>query len=198
MRKSHEERRLEIIQSALKLAAERGTKKVTTQAIAERVGIAQPTIFRHFKTRDEIFAGAIGWLAENLFRVLDESLAETAPPDERLRHLLQTQLTFVSKHKGLPRMLFSDRLHLESPVLKKTVRRVMEAYMKRVAQVIQEGIDQGCFNAQLDADEGARMVAAAVQGTLVRWSIYDFRFSLKAEIEPLWRFIYAGLQGAQR
>ena len=51
MGKPQEERRKEIVQATMDLAAEQGIKKVTTQAIADKVGIAQPTVFRHFKTR---------------------------------------------------------------------------------------------------------------------------------------------------
>jgi AcrR family transcriptional regulator len=29
------------------------------------VGIAQPTIFRHFNSRDAIFGAVVGWVADN-------------------------------------------------------------------------------------------------------------------------------------
>jgi len=195
MGKSHEERKQEIIQSTLELAAEQGVKKVTTQAIADRVGIAQPTVFRHFKTRDDIFAGAIAWLADKLFVVLDATLSEQMPPDRRLQKMIRTQLEFVAQHKGLPRMLFSDRLHLESPILKKAVQKVMGRYTGRVADVIQAGIDSGCFDQSLDPDESARYVAGAIQGLIMRWSIFDFSFRLEDESDRLWGFIHAALRG---
>ncbi len=193
MGKRHEERREEIIQSALELAAEVGVKKVTTQAIADRVGIAQPTVFRHFRTRDEIFAGAIAWLADRLFGVLDATLGSDLPPDRKLERLIRTQLAFVARHKGLPRLLFSDRLHLESPTLKKTVQKVMGRYTARVAGVIREGMIAGCFREELEPDTAARFVAATLQGLIVRWSIFDFEFSLEAEADALWRFLHAAL-----
>jgi len=195
MGKSHEERKQEIIQSTLELAAEQGVKKVTTQAIADRVGIAQPTVFRHFKTRDDIFAGAIAWLAGKLFAVLDATLNEQMPPERRLQEMIRTQLEFVAQHKGLPRMLFSDRLHLESPVLKKAVQKVMGQYTGRVADVIQAGMDSGCFDQRLDPNVSARYVAATIQGLIMRWSIFDFSFRLEDEADRLWEFIHAALRG---
>ncbi len=193
MGKRHEERREEIIRSALELAAEVGVKKVTTQAIADRVGIAQPTVFRHFRTRDEIFAGAIAWLADRLFAVLDASLGARLPADEKLERLIRTQLAFVARHRGLPRMLFSDRLHLESPTLKKTVQKIMGHYTARVAGVIREGIRSGRLQPEMEADAAARFVAATVQGLIMRWSVFDFEFSLEAEAEALIRFLLQAL-----
>ncbi len=194
MGKSHEERKQEIIEAAMELAAEQGVKKVTTQAIADRVGIAQPTVFRHFKTRDAIFSSAIDFLARNLFSVLNVVFTSKEPADVRLQQLIQKQLLFISKHKGLPRLLFSDRLHLESPALKTSVQKIMSRYVERVAMIIQDGQDSGCFRADLDAEETGRYVAALIQGLIMRWSIFDFGFDLADESDALWHFIHASLR----
>jgi len=194
MGKPHEERKQEIIEAAMELASEQGVKRVTTQAIADRVGIAQPTVFRHFKTRDAIFASAIDFLSRSLFSVLDVVFTSREPANVRLQQLIQKQLFFISKHKGLPRLLFSDRLHLESPALKATIQKVMSRYVERVAMIIHEGQESGCFRADLDAEETGRYVAALIQGLIMRWSIFDFGFDLADESDGLWRFIHAGLR----
>ena len=194
MGKPAEQRRQEIVEAALELAAEQGVKRVTTQAIADRVGIAQPTVFRHFRTRDAIFAAAIKYLVTNMFKVLEVFFISKGPADERLQELITKQLGFISQQKGLPRLLFSDRLHLESPVLKAAVQKVMTRYMGQVAALIKEGQDTGCFRSDLDPDEASRYVAALIQGLIMRWSIFDYGFTLEKEAEPLWKFLHASLR----
>lgn len=66
MGKPTEARRAEIIEGALAVAAERGVNRVTTQAIADQVGIAPSAIFRHFKSRDEILSAAINRIGANM------------------------------------------------------------------------------------------------------------------------------------
>ncbi len=193
MRKPHKERKLEIIQSTLDLSAELGVKKVTTQAIADHIGVSQATIFRHFKTRDDIFADAIEWLANSLFETLSDCFNNKLAADKQLQKLLTKQLHFISKNKGIPRLLFSDRLHLESPVLKKSVQQIMQRYTKQVATLIQQGAESGDFRKDIDADKAAVFVAALIQGSIIRWSIFDFNFDLEAEANELWRFIRASL-----
>ncbi|QEA40566.1 TetR/AcrR family transcriptional regulator [Pistricoccus aurantiacus] len=191
-RKSHETRREEIIMSALDLSAEIGTKKVTAQAIADRIGIAQPTVFRHFKNRSAIFRGAMEWIANALFGVL-EGVNGDAPADERLRKLLGRQLAFIGKRRGVARLLFSDRLHLEDPELKLTVRRIMERYMGHLEAIVRDGIASGYFRRSLDPAETSRFIAATVQGLVMRWSIYDFEFPLEDQVDALWRFLEPAL-----
>ncbi len=189
MGKPHEQRKLEIIQSALSLAAEFGVKKVTTQAIADHVGIAQATVFRHFKTKDAIFAEAIGWLANKLFQVLASSFSMDATADVRLNLLITRQLRFISQHKGVPRLLFSDRLHLESPTLKKAVQEIMQRYISKVTSLLEQGVQSGCFRADLDTSKTAEYIAALIQGLVMRWSIFDFDFDLEKQADELYAFI---------
>ena len=189
MGKPQEERKKEIVQATMDLTAEVGIKKVTTQAIADKVGIAQPTVFRHFKTREAIFAAVIGWISENLFKAISKGMNPAAPADQKLHTLLQRQLGFISKHRAIPKVLFSDLLHLESPKLKSALQEVMSRYMKRVTQLLKEGIDEGLFREELDADETARYITAMIQGLVLRWSIYEFSFSLENEADSIWKFL---------
>ncbi len=190
MGKPHAQRKAEIIHSVLALSAEVGAKKVTTQAIADRVGIAQATVFRHFKTRDHIFAETIQWLAGQLFESLSSCLNnQKQPADERLSSLITRQLGFVSRHQGLPRILFSDQLHIESPALKGVVQTVMSRYTRQVAALIDEGVATGCFKQGIRSIETATLITALIQGTVMRWSIFDFNFDLEDEAEPIQRLL---------
>lgn len=193
MRKSGEQRREEIVQAVIDLAAENDGGQITAQAIAERVGIAQPTVFRHFKTRDRILQAVIEWIARHLLGVVSSVAAGSGPADERLRQLLEQQLHFISKHRGLPRLLFSERLHQENAQLKGAVSRIMDAYTSTVAGLLREGIGSGVFRADLDADETARLILAMIQGLVMRWSIHDFHFELPNEAAALWRLLEPAL-----
>ncbi|WP_127476859.1 TetR/AcrR family transcriptional regulator [Sulfurivermis fontis] len=194
MGKSHDIRRQEIVEATLELAAEQGIKNLTTQAIATRVGIAQPTIFRHFKSRDAIFGAVVGWAADHLLQVLEQLEHEHTPPDDRLRRLLQQQLAFIGKWRGIPRVVFSDRLQVESPALKAAVREIYHRLLVRIADLLEEGRVCGCFRADLDVEQGARYIGALLQGTVMRWSIQDFSYPLETEADSLWSFLRPALE----
>lgn len=193
MGKPHKERKEEIIKKTLELAGEEGVARLTTQAIADRVGIAQSTIFKHFKTRDAILSAAIKWISGQIFLLLEKTSKETTSPRERLHYLITRHLALLSRHRGLPRLLFSDRLHLESPNLKKTVQQVMARYITLVSDIIREGIEEGQFRKDSNPEETARCFIALLQGLIVRWSIFDFSFPIEKEGEVLWRFIWLSL-----
>lgn len=194
MNKPHEERKSEIIEATLEISADRGVGGATTQAIADRVGIAQPTIFRHFKSRDAIFEAAVGGIAEALFRTISGLFEGYEPADVRLRELIRRQLRFIGRRRGVPRLLFSDRLHMEIPALRRAVLGVMDRYVEAVAGLIEEGIWEGRFRSDLDPRETARLLISLIQGLVVRWSLSEFAFDLEDEAESIWRILGPGLE----
>ncbi len=193
-RKTGKERRAEIIQSSLELVSEVGIAKVSTQAIADRVGIAQATVFRHFKTRNDIFRGVLEFVANNVFKALEGQMISDKPADVRLKTFIQRHLAMVSKVKGVPRILFSDRLHVEDPELKKTVQSIINKLTNNIARLIQDGIEEGIFDRSINPERMARMVVTLVQGSVLRWSLFDFNYKLTDRADEIWEVIWPALR----
>lgn len=198
MRKPHTERRREVLAATLALVAERGVSGTSVQAIADRVGIAQPTVFRHFPDRDSLFSAAIADTGDALFAELTPVLAATdRPADARLHAFLCTQLAFVGRNPGLPRMLFSDRLHLESPDLKRAIQHIMEGLAAHLTDLVRAGQSEGACDPGIPPETAARQIIALVQGTVVRWFVFDEAAPDATTATALWPFIARGI-GARR
>ncbi len=57
-------RKEEIIYATLELASQRGLKAISMSQIAEKVGIKAPSLYNHFKSKDEILKAMYGFLRE--------------------------------------------------------------------------------------------------------------------------------------
>lgn len=188
MGKKHAERQADIVQGTIDLCAEDGVGKITTQGIANRIGVAQATIFKHFKNRDEVFAAVLRWLSGQMFKTIEGEFKADTSAAERLQNIFQKQLNFANKNRALPRILFSDRLHSDSSILKSIVQNVLQRYIEALTTLIEEGQQNGEFNPDINASQAAQHIAASIQGTLMRWSINDFNFDLPAQATYLYQF----------
>lgn len=193
-RKSHAERRDEIARTALELAAERGAAAVSTQAIADRMGVSQATVFRHFKTRDEVFGEAIALVSRSVMAALGPIFTDKASPGAvRLQRLIAAHLGFVQANRGIPALLFSDTLHQGSPTLKAEVRQMMKGYTGRVANLVLEGVEDGSILADADPTLLAQTVVTMVQGVVLRWSLFDHTFDLATQADVIWTVLRPAL-----
>jgi AcrR family transcriptional regulator len=58
-----DERRLQIVRVAVRLFSERGFRGTTTKEIAHAAGVSEAIIFRHFATKDDLYAAIIDYKA---------------------------------------------------------------------------------------------------------------------------------------
>jgi AcrR family transcriptional regulator len=54
-----EERRAVIMEAAIKLFSERGFRGTTTRALAEAVGVSEPVLYEHFKSKRELYQAIV-------------------------------------------------------------------------------------------------------------------------------------------
>ena len=65
----------------------------------------------------------------------------------------------------------------------------MNGYIKRVTQLLEQGKKDGLYREALNAEQTARYIAALIQGLVLRWSVYEFNFSLEKEAKNIWDFL---------
>ncbi|MEW5729854.1 MAG: TetR family transcriptional regulator [Pseudomonadota bacterium] len=184
-RKPAGERREEIIAAALDLAHEVGPDRITTEAIAGRIGLTQAAIFRHFPRKADIWAAAIGWLRERLSRRWAEALSGEGRPSEKLRTLLVGQFRFVAGVPALPAVLLSRELQAEGGIVQQAILGVMDGFRVALAGVVRDGQEAGEIRPGLDPDRAAFALIAMVQGTALRWAMQGRAFDLVAEGEAV-------------
>ena len=62
-RMAGEERRLQILRVAMRLFSQRGFRGTTTKEIAQAAGVSEAMVFRHFATKDELYAAILDYKA---------------------------------------------------------------------------------------------------------------------------------------
>lgn len=106
-RMNKEDRRLQILESALDVFIENGYNKSTTQGIANAAGISEVTLFRYFDSKKEIFTEAIEPI---LISTLRKSIveAENLDPIEKLKYILTERLRIIIEHKKVIKLILME------------------------------------------------------------------------------------------
>jgi AcrR family transcriptional regulator len=149
-----EDRRQQIIDAAMELFAQKGFRGTTTRDLASHAGVNEAIIFRHFKTKEELYSAIIERKVGEHRNAQVEELERFANGDDDEKFFQTVGSTFLQRHEAdttfLRLLLFSA---LEGHQLSDMFASSM-ADRHPIANYIQRRIDQGAFlpvNAQLAA-----------------------------------------------
>lgn len=177
-RKPAAERKAQIIDEAMRLAAELGPDRMTTQKLADAVGVTQAAVFRHFPSKAEIWQAVAKRIASAMPPIPQES--ELSAP-QRLRAIVQRQFEFIVTTPAIPAILYSRELHAENEALSERFSTMIAARQARVAAIFEEGARSGTMRADLNPQDEAGLVLALIQGLAMRWSLENQGFDLAQE-----------------
>ena len=196
-RLSAEERQEEIIRAAVELAGEQGVDSVTTQDMADAVGITQGAIFRHFPTKDMIWLGVIHWVRGRLMSVLDMAADQGRDPLDSLEKMFFAHLGFVDKVPAIPKLVFTDQLLKKNPRIKELIRSILADYEAKVTGLLAQAKAQNLVRPDLDEHGAAVMFTGIIQGLVMQVSIIEARKSLVAEGKRVFPIFLHGIGGVR-
>lgn len=161
---STETRRRQIAEAALHVIAEGGLRKFTTRAVAERVGITDGTVFRHFHDMDEIVHAALDVLEEELFGADPVDL----PAMERLEAFFRHRATTMGRRGSIGRLLFSEQLlHAAGEDGRRRIAEWRHRNLAFVARCLEELSEQGRLAGPLPP----KALVPVVQGVLLTFAV---------------------------
>lgn len=187
-RLSTEERQDEIVKAAVDLAVTQGMDNVTTQGIADVVGITQGAIFRHFPTKETIWIAVVHWVRARLLSAIDRAASQASDPVDALRRIFFAHIAFAEKNPALPRLLLTT-----NPQLKRLLQEFLDGYETKLAGLLADAKALGLTRSDLDEEAAASLFIGIIQGLVIRFLALGPRRSLSDEAKRLFPIFLAGI-----
>lgn len=107
IRMNKEERRKQIIESAMNIFVDKGYNGTTTAEIAKAANISEVTLFRHFSSKQELFLEVVDPILVN---TLKESItaSKNLEPLEKLKFILKERIKLISKNHKVIRLVLME------------------------------------------------------------------------------------------
>lgn len=194
---STEKRKEQIAETALKIIANDGLKKMTAIAIANEIGISDSTIFKHFKNKQEIVNAAIDKFESMLNSCYPKPEEFEKDPLERLGNFLMKRLELVRKHPEIIKLAFNERLtegdEKESGI---RVKKMVKNSVDFIIQCLQEAREEKKIMTLLPIKVIVWMIIGVLQGASqsVDLGIKDSDSSLNTPLK-VWQEIKKFLLG---
>ena len=141
-----------LIEVARQLFARNGMENTTMIDIAEASEKGRRTIYTYFKNKREIYNAVIEKESDSLLMSLRNIVRSQLPPVDKLERYLRVRFEFLSELSPKRDYIRSLFLH-DYKRVEKVRQMALAKEVDLFAQLINEGVAQGCF----DADQAKRL-----------------------------------------
>jgi AcrR family transcriptional regulator len=185
----------EIIAAAEELFNARGYQETQISDIVKAIGVAQGTFYYYFKSKDEVVEAIVRRKMDRILAEAEEFVAvkDLAVP-RKLSNMVRMAIDRIRGRDGLlfEYMYRDQNLH----ILDKIGHQAEELFGPVLKKVIDEGMAQGCFNAEYP-EEAVEYIIAIIH--VIVDSLYkkDAAERMAARLETAQKLIEAAL-GAEK
>lgn len=135
----------EIRAAALELFATRGYQATTVDDIADRVGIRGPSLYRHFRSKQDLLRELMLGPMDRLLVDQQAAIASTSDVPEQLRRAVHAHVRFHTRHQH-EAFVGNREIHaLAEPSQSQLLDR-RDRYEHTIRGLIETGVERGLFH----------------------------------------------------
>ena len=184
------QRRQQIVSEAAGLFDKSSYSSTTMDDIAREIGVAKPTLYHYFQSKDEILQAIHEEFIDLLVTSHEQRTKTGMSPEELLLEAMTDILQLMETHRGHVRVFFEHHRELP-PEARERIRQKRDDYEAMVRDQFAAGIRRGIFR-QVDV----RLATLATFG-MCNWAYQWYRS--EGELRPrdiarqFWAFMMTGI-----
>lgn len=189
-------RREYLLNISERLFAEQGFFKTTMSQIAKESEFALATIYRFFKSKEDLYFTLIEEKMEMLINNVHEAVARVTSSIEKIKALIRAQMTFFENHPHFFKILMTEKIVLqegERNSLRERIARKYNSYLNSISEIIRKGIRRGELK-RMDPRETSYTLAEMLYTFTLIWLSHPGKGSLAARANSLVELFLRGTQ----
>lgn len=176
------DRQVEIMEAATIRISKFGIQNLTIKTLAEDIGLSEPALYRHFKSKNEIL-----WILLEYFKTEMSNRIQSLPfkpsdsESDKLRAIFNSQLkTFVNK-PAIVSVIFAESIfHYEENLSLKVVE-IMDMMQDVVKANIKKGQELEQYNKLISASTLTTILMGGMRMTVLKWKLSGHKSNLVKE-----------------
>ena len=192
--------REEILSAAEKVFAAKGFFPTTMSDIARQAEFGTGTLYKYFKSKDELYFTLIDEKVEEVNSLVKTELSQRNSAVERIKKVVRLQFEFIERNRDFFRIYISERSRFEWTIkddLGKGLHEKMVSYIDSLSEVIKQGIKKGEFRS-MDPRDLAHAFVGIVNSFVFEWLISREPYPLVSKLDTVLEIFLGGVQQTER
>ena len=168
------ERRVQILHALATMLEQPGAERITTAALAARLGVSEAALYRHFASKAQMFEALIDFIEDSILSLFNQ--LQEREPDAWVRVLKTARILvqFAEKNPGMTRVMVGDALVFEHERLQERMNLFFDKLEAQWRQLLRQA-GSASPTPTVDAQLKASLLQAFLMGRLQRYARSGFR-----------------------
>lgn len=151
--------------AAAQVFKENGYDKAPMRTIADKVGIKEPSLYHHIKSKDQMLYEIVKGTTQAGISRVSNIRAMRVPPDEKISLCFRSHFDSLLKSYPEVSVLIHEKISLLPSHQAKEIRKLYRKYVHIISDIIAKGIQGKVFKKEIDV----KLSTWALLG-MVNWS----------------------------
>jgi TetR/AcrR family transcriptional regulator len=185
-------RKQQILQALMEML-ENPNIRITTAALAKRVGVSEAALYRHFASKAQMYDALFEFVEETIFSRAKMIQQQDIGALAQCQQILTLVLTFVERNAGLSRILTGEALVGENERLSGRVNQLFEKLETQLKQVLRNAELKEGLRTSDTPSNSANLLIALAEGRIRQYSRTNFRHKPTAAWTDQWAVLSQNL-----
>ncbi len=137
------QRKEQLLDTAVELFARHGFGGATTAELAKAAGVTEPIIYRHFRSKKDLFIAVIDRTSDLTLETWERQLRTAKDPAQRLRRLIAANPTTSDRGRGIYRVIVQAMMEIHDPEILEAIQRHVKKLHEFVTREVVEAQSEG-------------------------------------------------------
>lgn len=186
-------RRQQILESLSSMLAESPGSRITTAGLAQRVGVSEAALYRHFPSKAKMFDGLLDYIDEAVFTYINTNILKNDLPGiVKLEYTIGMLLEFAEHNRGFASILNGYALAGECERLRARVNKFYEKLELVVKQILREAEQKESVRSSLTEIAASNYLVSYAEGRINQYVRGGFQRSPLEYWPEQWSQLMAG------
>ena len=171
-------RKESVILTVIDIIDQLGIQGLSTREIAKRQGISEGTLFRHFRTKNEIMLAVLEYFSKFDADIFKSTSLKGMKSEEAILYYVSTYATYYQNYPAITAITQLYGMLGHEPSLADKVQSILKNRMDFLVQLIEKGQQTGEIRPDIDSSALADLINGVCGSICLRWRLAKYTFPL--------------------
>lgn len=168
-----------IILESINVIHEFGIHSLSTREVARRIGITEPAIFKHYKTKSDLILAILDHFSQYDADILQSISTRKVSPLEAIRESVDTIGSYYSNYPAITALTQNYDILQNDVIYKEKVKFILNTRTNFVSEMIEKAKQIGDIRKEIDSHSMGIAIVGTLRELCLHWRMNEYNFSLR-------------------